>query len=265
MSSQTDQQVLDNIRKQKHLKVLNTMQWTFPMQRVEIHMNTVIRSQMDVLMKMMLKIFNRLDIKAAVEISELLSVEMIFIEHMLILLERSEMIEKEQGIYRLTANGTAQLEAGTFTHEPVEETMEVTYSPFHQRVLKRQDEQETVGRPKEMPTYRYETTSELSSFEKQDDVQVKQMIEDSGYEFLVEEGQKLINDILSLDVKDVVQARCFEIHLHDQTDDTVYIQVWNTWTARFDERFEEELNRKEASELRERLVSSKGKGTKPDN
>lgn len=252
--------VLAKIRQQPHLKVLNTAKWTFPIQRVEIHMQTTIRSQMDVLMKMLLKIFNRLDIKDAEEISELLSVEIIFVDHMLILLERTGMIEKYQGIYRLTQNGTDQLDAGTFTHEPVEETIEVTYSPYHENVLNRQDDREFAGRKEEIPVYRYETPNDLAQLGKRDDSEIKQMIEDSGYEFLVEEGQKLIDKIDSLEVKDTVQAVCYEIHLHDRTEDTVYIQVWNTWTARFDERFEEELNRKEASDLREKHVSGKEKG-----
>lgn len=80
---------------------------------------------------------------------------------------------------------------------------------------------------------------------------VKQMIQDSGYELLVEKGQKLIDSIDTVELKETMKPICFEFHLYDRAEDTVFIRVWNTWTGKFDVQFEDELNQKEASRLRQ--------------
>jgi hypothetical protein len=80
------------------------------------------------------------------------------------------------------------------------------------------------------------------------------MIESSGYEFLVENGQKVIEEICSIDLKESLRTVCLEFHLHDRTEDTVFIRVWNTWTGKFDPRFENELNQKEATRLRKLYI-----------
>ena len=87
-----------------------------------------------------------------------------------------------------------------------------------------------------------------------DDSRIRKMITDSGYEFLVEKGQKQIDEINSVELKESLRVVCLEFHLHDRTEDNVFIRVWNTWTGRFDPQFESELNHKEASRLRKRYI-----------
>lgn len=235
---------------QRHVRLLGSESWAFPLQLTVVSMNTVVRSQMDVLMKMILMILERLEVKQANEISELLAVETIFIEHMLELMMQSKMVEIVEGTYRLTPLGVEQVNLGTFVHDSMEEQVELAFSPYHQEALKREYHQTVMGDGDQVPNYRFEKEAEMVDVTELDKTLIKKMIEDSGYEFLVEKGQKLINEITSIEIKETVKSMCYEFHLHDKTEDTVFVRVWNTWTEQFDVQFETELNQKEAVRLR---------------
>lgn len=239
------------ILEQSHLRVLGSENWVFPLQRAEIQVKTVVRSQMDVLMKMILMILERLDVKQANEISELLAVETIFIDHMLSLMMQNKMVEKIEDTYQLSTSGLAELKQGTFVHDPMEEYVEIAYSSYHNEGLNRDFEQSILDEDSDVPDYPFEKDVNHSDVTKLDDSLIKQMIQDSGFEFLVENGQKWIEEICSIEMKECMRAVCFEFHLHDRTEDMVFIRVWNTWTGGFDNQFEDELNQKKATKLRE--------------
>ncbi len=240
--------VVAQFLKQPHLRLLGSESWTFPLQLADVHMRTVIRSQMDVLMKMILKILKKLDVKQPSEISELLAVETIFVEHMLELLKQNEMVERIDGTYQLTASGSTQLEKGTFAHDPLEESVDIAFSPFHNDALNR--EQPLCDEEGNVPGFRFEQEMNVTDVSELDDSQLRQMIVDSGYEFIVEQGHKQIDEITSVELKETARALCYEFHVYDKTEDLLFIRVWNTWTGRFDTEFETQLNQKEASRLR---------------
>lgn len=239
---------------QSHLRLLGNDSWFFPLQLANIQMKTVVRSQMDVLMKMILKILERLEVKQANEISELLAVESIFIEHMLELMIQSNMVERIDSIYRLTPSGSMHLTKGTFAHDQMEEDVEIAYSSYHNDSLNRDHGFNIVDKDEYEPDFRFKEETELTDVTKLDDSQLRQMIQDSDYEFLVENGQKSIEEICSIELKENLRAVCLEFHLHDRTEDTVFIRVWNTWTGKFDPLFENELNQKEATRLRKLYI-----------
>lgn len=239
---------------QSHLRLLGSDSWAFPLQLAGIQMKTVVRSQMDVLMKMILKILERLEVKQPNEISELLAVETIFIDHMLELMIQSNMVEKTDTIYRLTPSGSMHLTKGTFTHDPMDEDVEITYSPYHNESLERDYGHNIIDEDENIPNFRFENETDLVDVKNLDELHIRQMIESSGYEFLVENGQKVIEEICSIDLKESLRAVGLEFHLHDRTEDTVFIRVWNTWTGKFDPRFENELNQKEATRLRKLYI-----------
>jgi len=238
-------------REQKHLRVLGSKSWTFPLQLAEIQMKTVVRSQMDVLMKMILKILARLEVKDANEISELLAVESIFVEHMLELMIQSKMVEKKNDTFLLTNSGMERLEQGTFQHDPMVEQVEITYSPYHDEALNREDEPSALVGDGSVPEFQFEEDIVMKEVTNLEASHIKQMIQDLGYEFLVEKGQKLIDAIDSVELKETLHPLCFEFHLYDRTEDTVFIRVWNTWIGKFDVKFEDALNQKEAGKLRQ--------------
>lgn len=239
------------ILEQKHLRLLGSESWVFPLQMAEVNMKTVVRSQMDVLMKMILMILERLEVKQPSEISELLAVETIFVEHMLELMMHNKMVGRIDTTYKLTTIGLEHLKQGTFAHDPLDELMELAYSPFHNDVLNRDYDRSILEEKEYVPDFTFEKDGKLSDITELEDSKIKQMIEDTGYEFIVEKGQKQIDEISSIEMKDSLRPVCLEFHLHDKTEDTVFIRVWNTWTGQFDPRFEDEINLKKASKLRE--------------
>ena len=239
---------------QSHLRLLGSDNWAFPLQQAEIQMKTVVRSQMDVLMKMILKILDRLAVKEPNEISELLAVETIFVDHMLELMMQNNMVEKIDTIYRLTTSGSMHLTKGTFAHDPMDEDMEIAYSSYHYESLKRDHGFNIVDEDENVPDFRFKEEAEMMDVTQLDDSKLRQMIQDSDYEFLVENGQKLIEEICSVELKENLRAVCLEFHLHDRTEDTVFIRVWNTWTGKFDPIFENELNQKDATRLRKKYI-----------
>jgi hypothetical protein len=244
---------------QPHMRLLGSDAWVFPIQLAEIQMKTVVRSQMDVLMKMILKIVKKLDVKQAQEISELLAVETIFVEHMLDLLKQNKMVEKKEELYQLTTVGTEHLNKGTFVHDPTDEQIDLFYSPYHQEVLTHDYEQQMIEDTDDLAEYRIEQETKQKDVTSLEDDQMTQMILDSGYEVLVDDGQKQIDEITSIHVKETVPAVCFEFHLHDTIEDLVSIRIWNTWTGSFDVAFETELNQKEASRLRKQYFEQNPK------
>ncbi len=235
---------------QSHLRVLGSASWIFPIQQADIQMKTVVRSQMDVLMKMILKILAKLEVKRPSEISELLTVETIFVEHMLELMIRSKMVERIESTYQLTHSGVEQLQQGTFAHDPLEEQVELTYSPFHHGVLNRDYDQSILEEEEYVQDFTFDKDVKQVNITELEDATIKQMIEETGYEFIVEKGQKLIEEITSVELKETLRAVCLEFHMHDRTENTVFVRVWNTWTGKFDARFEDELNLKKGSKLR---------------
>lgn len=235
---------------QSHLRVLGSESWIFPIQQADIKMNTLVRSQMDVLMKMILNILKKLEVKDPSEISELLTVETIFIEHMLDIMIHSKMVEIIESTYRLTPSGLEQLQQGTFAHDPMEEHVELTYSPFHNEVLIRDSEHSILEEEDYIPDFTYGKDVKQSNITELEDATIRQMIEETGYEFIVEKGRKIIDDISSIELNETLRAVCIEFHMHDTTEDTVFIRVWNTWTGKFDARFEDELNQEKAKQLR---------------
>lgn len=252
--------VAKQFTEQPHLRLLGSEAWVFPIQLADVQMKTVVRSQMDVLMKMILKILKKLDVKEANEIGELLAVEAIFVDHMLALLQQNKMVEKADGLYQLTALGSEHLTKGTFVHDPTDEQIDLFYSPYHQEVLTHDYEQQMIEDTDDLAEYRIKQETTQKDVTSLDDNLLTQMILESGYEVLVDDGQKQIDEITSIQLKETVPAICFEFHLHDTTEDLVFIRVWNTWTGSFDVAFETELNQKEASRLRKEYFEQETDG-----
>ena len=245
------QRVSAKFREQKHIRLLGNKSWVLPLQLVEIQMKTVVRSQMDVLMKMILKILARLEVKQGKEISELLAVETIFVEHMLDLMMRNKMVGKIGDTFQLTNSGLEHLEQGTFEHDPMVEQVEITYSSYHNGSMNRDPEQTGLEGDLNLSEFQFAEDVELNDVTQLSDSHIKEMIQKSGYEFLVEKGQKVIEEIDLVEIKESMRAVCIEFHLHDRAEDMVYIRVWNTWTGKFDSQLEDELNQREAVSLRE--------------
>ena len=66
-----------------NVKILDSMSWSLPVHSIEIAYQTVMRTKMDILMKMMLIAFQKGQISTAEEFSEMLLVEQLFIKDLI--------------------------------------------------------------------------------------------------------------------------------------------------------------------------------------
>ena len=118
------------------MKVLDSVSWALPVQLISINFQTVSRTKMDILMKMMLLTFQKTKSATIDELGEILLVEPLFIQDLIGKMQRSRMIEENGESFSLTDLGVQQLELGIYEHEPETNVTERIYSPCHQSFLK---------------------------------------------------------------------------------------------------------------------------------
>ena len=101
-----------------NVKIMDSLSWSLPVHSIEIAYQTVMRTKMDILMKMMLIAFGKAEIETAEELSDILLVEQLFINDLIDKMSRTGVIEKREGFYSLTDIGVRQFKTGIFVHEP---------------------------------------------------------------------------------------------------------------------------------------------------
>lgn len=111
--------------------LVDTVQWTVPMQRLTVTYAPVERLSMDILMKMLLMAFHELHVTSLDTISELLAVEHLFVDDLTNTLLRNELVAIDNDVYVLTARGSEQLASGVYENAQQDEQLLVTYSPLH--------------------------------------------------------------------------------------------------------------------------------------
>ena len=135
-----------------NVKIMDSLEWSLPVHSIEIAYETVKRTKMDILMKMMLIAFQKAGIETAEELSDILLVEQLFIQDLIDKLTSARVIEKKEGTFALTGTGVQQLAAGIFDHEPENNTIKMLYSPCHQDFL---HAELSDGLSEELEVYRY--------------------------------------------------------------------------------------------------------------
>lgn len=230
-----------------NVKIMDTMSWSLPVHSIEIAYETVTKTKMDILMKMMLIAFQKAEIETAKELSEILLVEQLFVEDLMNKMTNARMVEKTQGIFALTAAGSEQLESGIFEHEPESGSAEALYSPCHQSFL--------IG---ELENIRYEAQEKYRYQDEFDDWEITSLEKKSILEMLKkkdiekEEGnvQLIVSKIISATDRKTTTVPCVEFRLYNREEDLMYARVWNTLTERWDEILEAQLNDKERKQWR---------------
>lgn len=234
-----------------NVKIMDTMSWSLPVHSIEISYETVTKTKMDILMKMMLIVFQKAEIETAKELSEILLVEQLFIEDLMNKMTNARMIEKVHGIFVLTATGQQQLETGIFEHEPESGSTEGLYSPCHESFLSGELEN---SRYETAEKYRYQDEFEdwkITTLEKKSiiDMLKKKDIEK-------EEGnvQLIVSKVISATDRKTTAIPCIEFRLYNKEEDLMYARVWNTLTERWDEIIEAQLNDKERKQWRAKYL-----------
>lgn len=233
--------------------ILHSAKWSIPVHSLEVEFISVKRTKMDVLMKMMLLTFQKTEMENATDLSELLLVEPLFIQDLIELMLRTRLIERREGIYRLTEKGVHQLEHGIFEEAQDPETSNVLYSPSHEAFLK--GEVHTVDNVDELEIYRYVKEGYLDEELSFEDEQLIEALRMSGAEDGEGEVRTVLSEIVTMTDLYIDDIPCLEFILYNQDEDIVYARVWNTLLEQWDEKLENQLNDKERLEWRSRYLS----------
>lgn len=249
--SKLQQRLVKEIQQNRHVKIIKRDQWCIPIRTVEVTYEPMRRSTMDVLMTMLLISMQEADFRDAKELSELLLVDPLFIEDLVSIMLRVRLIEKIEGVYRLTAKGALQLERGIFEEELEQKTASLLYSPSHEAFLT--GDLESIEEFDELPPlYRYvdEEAERRDTFE--DTLLMEAlMIEDKEEEDASSASQIIISSIISSNATQINDVPCFEFVVYDQEKDLYYARVWNTLLNHWDEVLEQQLTEKEKLKWRE--------------
>ena len=205
------------------------------------------RSKMDILMKMMLHTFEQAEIRRAANLSELLLVEELFIEDLLMKMQRMGLIKLEKQVYRLTLKGQKQLKDGIIAEEMDEESTTVSYSVTHDEFWPETSATlETTG---DFPDFRY---AKQEASEKMTEARLLDVLKEKE-EVIEEDGfQTEVAVVTNFSEQKVEHIPCVEFQLYNKEQDIFFVRVWNTELQRWDEQLEKEIEDKEMVEWREK-------------
>lgn len=254
MMQELEKRLKRELQQNMKASILHSAKWSIPVHSLEVEYIPVKRTKMDVLMKMMLLTFQKTEIESTADLSELLLVEPLFIQDLIDLMIRTRLIERREGIYRLTEKGVHQLENGIFEEAQDPETSNVLYSPSHEAFL---TGEVNVGDDSmdELEIYRYVKEGYLDEELSFEDEQLIEALRMSGAEAGEGEVQTVISEIVSMTDLYIDDIPCLEFLLYNKDEDIVYARVWNTLLEQWDEKLENQLNDKERLEWRSRYLS----------
>lgn len=229
-------------------EIKNSAVWSLPVVIYEVGFNRVRRSQMDILMKMMLLTFEEADIRRAANLSELLLVEELFIGELLKKMERLRLVRFEKNRYQLTSKGREQLTTGVFVEELEEESMELYYSSVHDEVW---SELDFTTVDNQLLQFRYPAEQENVNEDRFFQVLSEKEV------FLEEDGfQTVIEGVNDYEQKAVEQIPCLEFTLYDKEQDIFFSRVWNSSLSRWDDTLEKIIEEKERLAWREKWLET---------
>lgn len=239
-----EKKLRDELLRNPNVKLLEMAKWSMPIQTIDISYETVKRTKMDILMKMLLTAFRTASFSSAEEVSNMLIVEPLFIEDMIEKMTVGGMIRQSKDAIILTDTGRQQLDSGIYVQPPEKDERTVHYSTVHESFLMG-EVQETAEE-----IFRYADDSrKLVTFTREEWCNALEL-----QDVLTQDatGQTTIQSINSTTELDKVYAPCYEFQLHQIEEDRYFVRVWNTMTDRWDEKLEECILEKELGGWREK-------------
>ena len=233
-----------------NVKIIDSLSWGLPVHSIEIAFNTVKRTKMDILMKMMLIAFQKTEIETAEELSEMLLVEQLFIDDLIAKMMGSGVIEKS-GSFELTDVGVRQIETGIFVHEPENGFKKTLYSPCHLSFLN--GETKTIPYEEE-EVYRYKNDFDDWDVTSLGETTLLDALKTMGVESGEGNVQTVVSNIVSVSDIQIDLIPCIEFQLYNLAEDLFYARVWNTLSEHWDETLETQLNEKERKMWREHYL-----------
>lgn len=238
------------INQNAKVKIMESRLWCVPVHTVEVEYKRVKRTKMDVLMKMMLISFRKVEISSTAQLSELLMVEQLFIEDLIEVMKKSGLIEKREVNIALTAKGIQQLEQGIFEEEQEPGTHNILFSPTHNNFLSGEIKPASEGEEL-LQVYRYAKDEKKLSIENGTLLEALHQYDIEG-----NEGEELIiiSEVISSSELYIDDIPCLEYIIYNEQEDLFFARVWNTLTDQWDESLETQLNEKERLSWREKFL-----------
>ncbi|MEA0553866.1 hypothetical protein U1P98_02685 [Lysinibacillus irui] len=250
--SKLQQRLMRELQQNRNIKIVKTAEWCIPIRTVEVMYEPVRRSTMDVLMTMLLISIQEADFESTLELSELLLVDPLFIEDLVSLMVRVNLMKKEDNYYSLTEKGQLQLEQGIFEEELEIEKTTLYFSPCHQSFLTIDaDNREEYDDLPELYRYIDKKAEQQEQFEES--LVIAALQEENEEE--VGNSQKVITKIVQTEAQQINDSPCLEFVLYDKEQDILFVRVWNTFLNRWDHYLEQQLTDKEQLTWREQYLS----------
>lgn len=248
MMNDLKRQMTKELQQDLNVKIIKSLTWSLPVQSIEIAFQTVKRTKMDILMKMMLVALQKGAIRTAEELSELLLVDPLFIKDLINLMTRTKIIEKRGSSFTLTDEGVQQLGTGIFIHEPESASKKALFSTCHQSFLQGEVMSDL---PEELDVYRWNDEFTDWKIDSLDDSVFRKALIDMDVETDEGNTQIVVSDILSVTAGEIAYVPCLEFQLHNKSEDLFYVRVWNTLLQQWDATIENQLSDKERKQWRE--------------
>lgn len=249
--SKLQQRLQRELQQNRNIKIVKMAEWCIPIRTVDVTYEPVRRSTMDVLMTMLLLSIQEADFGNTQELSELLLVDPLFIEDLISLMLRVNLVKNEDDFYRLTEKGQQQLGRGIFEEELEEETSTLYFSPCHQAFLTVDTNNDEYDELPELYRYIDKEAEQQEQFEESMVIAALQEVDEE------EEGnsQKIIAKIVQTEAQQINDSPCLEFVLYDKEQDILFVRVWNTLLNQWDHRLEQQLADKEQLTWREQYLS----------
>ena len=223
-----------------HVQIVEHGDFSVPVQAIEVQYTPISRAPMDVLMKMVLLVIQKMSIKNPLQISELLHVEILFITDILQALMRERMLTQDTS-YHLTEKGEQQLALGIFEQQLETTRDTLLYSTLHEAFVASslEDIEANVYLPEPL-----EGISEVISIE--DEVYCAQLTKSTA---------QLVTTIEQVSHQQVYDVPCLYFVLYNKEEDSYYARVWHVLDAQWDAQVEAKLNQQQRLIWREKYTT----------
>lgn len=252
MEIQSLQQSLESeLTKNSKASILQADTWCVPVHTLNVTYKPVVRTKMDILMKMLFLSLKDTKFESAEQISEILLVEQLFVEDLLSKMQKTGLIAKVESFYQLTEKGQKQFANGVFEEEQDETATELLYSPTHDSFLN--GDLEEVLEFEDFPEqiFRYQIQQNQHTEDKLVIQELQAINEDNDD---TEENKLFITSIDSVEDVQVNDVPCIEFLLYEEDKDLFTSRVWNTLLDKWDERLEQLIGENEKSTWRDKLA-----------
>lgn len=245
------QQLAVQLESSTNSTIVNKDIWCIPIHTINVSYKPVLRTKMDILMKMLLISLQKAKFKNSEQLSEILLVEELFVQDLLLKMQKTGLIAKEEDVFHLTEKGLNQLANGVYEEDQEQATIELLYSSTHQSFFNGDIEEILDFEDFPDKLYRYSSHDEELSIEREKiitkirEIHVEEEDDERAEQFF-------ITSIDSFEDVQINDVPCLEFILLDEKKGLAHARVWNTLLDSWDTNLESQLQEKEQSLWKEK-------------